>query len=162
MLGQVVRDPARLESSTSIAAGLGLLPVETTFAPEKATYQARARLVDGCPGWLAGIAGQSVVGYEIHLGQTSGSRPWLEIDSRNGVAVRAADGATAADGRIWGCYLHGLFANDVFRTAWLNSLGAQRTMIAPGADNERSLDRLADTVAGAIDMQCLDRIIQGS
>ena len=57
-----VRDPEQVESPVDEMAGLGLLPVETTFAASKATHQARARLLGG-PGWLGGLAGRSVEGY---------------------------------------------------------------------------------------------------
>ena len=36
-------------------------------------------------------------------------------------------GAVTADGRVQGCYLHGLFAADAFRTAWLAGLRSGRT-----------------------------------
>jgi adenosylcobyric acid synthase len=50
MLGRVIRDPEGVESPAGEVAGLGLLPVETTFAQEKATRQARGRVAGG-PGW---------------------------------------------------------------------------------------------------------------
>jgi adenosylcobyric acid synthase len=156
MLGRVIRDPEGVESSVAEVAGLGLLPVETTFLREKATYQARARVVDG-PGWLGAAAGQPADGYEIHMGRSHGARPWLEITRRNGEIVE--DGAVSADGRVWGCYLHGLFAGAGLRRAWLASLGQQPVEVRPAGD---SLDRLADVVEGALDMRRLETIIRES
>src|SRR5690606_39728977 len=42
--------------------------------------------------------------------------------SNDGSAI--TDGMVSGDGRIFGTYLHGLFTNDHFRRAWLESLGA--------------------------------------
>ncbi len=44
MLGTALHDPEQVESRLETIPGLGLLPVETVFAGEKATYQARARI----------------------------------------------------------------------------------------------------------------------
>jgi adenosylcobyric acid synthase len=95
-----------------------------------------------------------VRGYEIHMGRTSGpdtARPLLTLDAR-------ADGAISADARIAGCYLHGLFASDEFRSAWLASLRADRTS-AIGYDKsvDDTLDRLADHLEAAL---AIDRILE--
>ena len=154
MLGRVIRDPCHVESADGEAAGLGLLPVETTFEPTKVTEQVRARVLGG-PGWLTAIAGQEVAGYEIHMGRTTGGRPWLE-NSRLG--------ATGDDGRVWGCYLHGLFANTVLRRAWLASLsgGDRMTEGHRPVTLSSALDRLADAVEAALDMHRLEAILEAS
>jgi len=111
------------------------------------------------PGWLAPLAGQLVQGYEIHMGRTlpsSGSdgRPWLKIVRRSGQPVSLADGATSADGRVWGCYLHGLFENAALRRAWLAGLGWIEARHASAA-RPAAFDRLADQVEAALDMRRL-------
>ena len=169
MLGRVIRDPSHVESTDREAQGLGLLPVETTFETAKVTVQARARVLGG-PGWLTTIADQELEGYEIHMGRTTGSRPWLEILRRNGEAVALPDGATGDDGRVWGCYLHGLFASTAFRRAWLASLLGDRETGTQG-DKETedgqvsvslssALDRLADAVEAALDVRRLEAILR--
>jgi adenosylcobyric acid synthase len=158
MLGRVICDPDGVESSVAEVVGLGLLPVETTFVREKATYQARARVAGG-PGWLGAAAGQPADGYEIHMGRTSGGSPWLEITHRNGDAVAVGDGAAGADGRVWGCYVHGFFANAGLRRAWLESLGRRPAEATPASN---SLDRLADSVEAALDVERLETIIRES
>ena len=58
------------------------------------------------------------------------------------------DGATAPDGRIAGCYLHGLFAADGFRRAYLRALGATGDAgLNFDASVDAVLDRLADHLA---------------
>jgi len=69
------------------------------------------------------------------------------------------------DGRVWGCYLHGLFANDGLRRAWLDSLRNDRPAASDngrGASLEESLDRLADAVEAALDMQRVEAILRES
>jgi adenosylcobyric acid synthase len=83
----------------------------------------------------------------------------LEILSRNSEQVRAADGSVSSDGKVWGCYLHGLFANDSFRYAWLKKLGWQGEFSAQSARFEESLEKLADVVENALNMNLLDEII---
>ncbi len=159
MLGQAIADPQRVESEQERMDGLGLLPIHTTFEAEKATHQATARLRPGGPGWLAGLAGQVLTGYEIHMGRTPSPAPWLEIVQRGGEAVQAADGAAAPDGRVWGCYLHGLFENDVFRRAWLGSLGWAGAAAAAADAPGDPFDRLADAVERALDLPKLEALL---
>jgi adenosylcobyric acid synthase len=162
MMGRVIRDPHGVESRAADVAGLGLLPIDTTFAEEKATFRVRARALGG-PGWLHGAAGQEVDGYEIHMGHSRGGRAWLEIAERNGQAVALTDGAVSDDGRVWGCYLHGLFANGALRRAWLNSLRPGAPMTAGhGTPRDESLDRLASAVEAALDVARLEAVIRES
>ncbi len=159
MLGEVLHDPQHVESKRDSAPGLGLLPVETIFAGEKATHQASARVQNG-PGWLKNLAGQRVGGYEIHMGRTESKSPWLEITQRSDQTVSVPDGSASADGVIWGCYMHGLFSNENLRRAWLKDLGWQEEQVG---DNENpfaaSLTRLADTLESSLDMDTLEKII---
>jgi adenosylcobyric acid synthase len=179
MLGRRITDPHGVESQSTEIAGLGLLPGETVFGKEKATHQVKARLRGG-PGWLDRLAGQSLDGYEIHMGQTDVHKPWLEIVERGGQPATGGDGAVSGDGRIWGSYLHGIFANDAFRRAWLDAVSLARAgRLADGHNGDRrdkalvgreqlpttaerfeqSLDRLADAVESALDMRRLEQII---
>jgi len=145
MLGQMVYDPQHVESEQESAAGLGLLPVQTTFGGDKSTHQVLARVIGG-EGWLQTLQGQSISGYEIHMGRTWGADHWLEIPARG-----VLDGGQ--QGAVWGCYLHGVFANHNLRRAWLGSLGWG------GAGNQFDLtaafDRLADAVETALDLEGL-------
>jgi adenosylcobyric acid synthase len=167
MLGSTIRDPERVESTVAEAPGLGLLPIETIFSGTKETHQARACVTDDrhCPG----SRGMSLTGYEIHHGDTRGGTSWLTIRARCDVPVEIAEGAVSDDARIWGCYLHGLFANDGFRRNWLNSLqenGGRRghpNSPTPTAERlEAALDRLADAVEASVDMPLLEQIVFSS
>ncbi|MCP4327844.1 MAG: cobyric acid synthase [Alphaproteobacteria bacterium] len=131
MLGRTIHDPEGIEGPAGSVAGLGLLDVETTLIGDKALVE------------VSGVhrpSGRTVTGYEMHLGRTQGpdtARPMLDLDGRQ-------EGALSADGRIAGCYLHGLFAADDFRRAWLADLGAaSATEVDFEAEIEQTLDALA-------------------
>jgi len=164
MMGRVIRDPDHVEGAGTETGGLALLPTGSVFLRRKETHRAQARVLGG-PGWLSLLAGQCVEGYEIHAGHTTGSVAWLQIEQRDGKPATVPDGAVAGDGRVWGCYLHGLFANEQFRRAWLAGLTAGgrpaahhvRQRYAPTIESE--LDRLADTVAAALNMERLEQIV---
>jgi adenosylcobyric acid synthase len=162
MLGRSIQDPLGVESALPEVAGLALLPIDTLFEPIKATHQAEARVLGG-PGWLAALRGQALQGYEIHMGQTTSQQPWLEISRRSGTPMALADGATEATGQIWGCYLHGLFANEALRRAWLASLGWRGSAGPADAslNVQTMLDNFAAHVEAHIDMERLQAIIWG-
>jgi len=161
MLGELISDPQHIESEKDDTPGLGLLPIQTHFAGKKATYQAHAQ-INFLHGWLAKLNGLSLEGYEIHMGLTQGNNPWLEILTRNGEAAHAPDGAISPDGRIWGCYLHGLFDNQPLRHAWLHSLGWDGAPVGESLAVDlfpQAMDRLADAVEEALDMRQLETIV---
>jgi adenosylcobyric acid synthase len=141
---------------------LALLPVETVFEASKATYQAEARVLGG-PGWLAALQGDTIQGYEIHMGRTASQQPWLEISRRNGTRLAVADGTVAAAGNVWGCYLHGLFANESLRRAWLTSLGwrGDPEQASAALHVQAVLDTVASHVEASLDMRRLESIIWG-
>jgi adenosylcobyric acid synthase len=136
---------------------LGLLPITTTFVRKKATYQVHAKILN-----FASLTNEIIQGYEIHMGETTSTTQWLEILSRNGEQVKVLDGSVSLNGKIWGCYLHGLFANDSFRQAWLTRLGWQGEVVSQAARFEDSLEKLADAVESALNMDLLGKIIWGS
>ena len=120
MLGHEVADEKGIEGSPGRSEGLGLLDVTTTLTDHKT---------------LTAFDG----GYEMHVGQTEGpdcSRPMLR------------GGAVSTDGRVMGCYVHGLFAKDDFRRDFLRQL-------RPSFDSDLAygprVEAALDTVAGAIE-----------
>jgi adenosylcobyric acid synthase len=163
MLGLTIADPQGVESrATEPGAGLGLLPLRTTFATVKETHQVKATALRGFPG-DAGTA--TVNGYEIHMGHTelaeTGVCPLLHVTVRSGQPVDTHDGAIEVSGRIWGTYLHGLFDNTTFRHAWLRSLGwsPQGEAIDVQAVRQAAYDRLAAAVRAGLDMDWIRETI---
>ena len=144
MLGRSIADPLGIEGPRRTVAGLGLLDVETVFGGDKTL-----KVVSGTFG------GAEFTGYEIHLGATSGpdtARPMVRMSDGR------ADGATSADGRVSGCYIHGLFGAGAARRAWLAGLGAAPSGLDYEATIERTLDELAEHLARHIDIEALLKI----
>lgn len=143
MLGREISDPKGIEGSPARVRGLGLLDVNTVMGKHKrltlteATYAA---------------TGDKVSGYEIHIGDTNGpdrNNAWLHVDGRS-------EGAASPDGRIKGCYLHGLFASDAFRAAYLADIGKPVSPLDYESGVERTLDALADHLERCVD---IDRLL---
>lgn len=130
MLGLEVADPEGIEGPSGIMPGLGLLNVRTTMSHKKeltrviATHQKTRK---------------ELTGYEIHIGQTEGQdcqRPLFYING-------AREGAQSKDGRVMGSYLHGLFANDIFRSAYLKSMDISASSFNYEAEIDNTLEDLA-------------------
>jgi len=140
MLGRCIADPAGIEGIAGEAQGLGLLEVDTVLTAEKTLQQ------------VTGVELRSqaaVAGYEMHVGRTDGpgaARPMLRLGTR-------VDGAVSADGRVMGCHVHGIFASDGFRRAFLERLGGKAdAALAYEARVESALDALADHCEAHLDV----------
>jgi adenosylcobyric acid synthase len=140
MLGRTVADPDGIEGAPGETPGLGLLDVETVIGGTKSLAPV------ACTEARSGAAGH---GYEMHMGRTSGpdtARPFVAF------AGGAPDGATSADGRIMGTYVHGLFAADAFRHAVLRRIAPRYPAVFRWEERiDLALDRLADHMEAHID-----------
>jgi adenosylcobyric acid synthase len=144
MLGRAIHDPRGIEGQAGSAPGLGLLDVETRLTEEKRLEPATGETADGL----------SFSGYEMHMGVTEGPdcrRPFARL------AGGAAEGAVSADGRVIGTYVHGLFADDRQRSAWLQRIAAGGAAIAYDALIEATLDKLAAHLAANV---AIDRLLK--
>jgi adenosylcobyric acid synthase len=143
MLGRKIVDPVGIEGPPGTCEGLGLLELATEIGEEKRLIETRGREL---------VTGEEVQGYEMHMGRTTGAAlasPMLDLGGRS-------DGAVSADGRIMGCYLHGLFAADRFRHAFLARLRVRSaSSVAYEAQIEATLDALAGHLERSIDVERL-------
>lgn len=143
MLGRSISDPDGLEGPPGAVPGLGLLEVDTVLAGRKILVETDATSRDGL----------AITGYEMHVGRTTGPGCRTAMvhlpDGRR-------DGAVSDDGRISGCYLHGLFASDAFRSAFLETLEAPTSPLRYEAEVDAVLDALADHLEAHVDC---DRIL---
>lgn len=149
MLGRSVADPLGIEGPPGEAPGLGLLDVNTVLTDAKAL-----NLVEG----VSVADGAPFRGYEMHMGETNGpdrARPVLRL--RDG----RLDGAASRDGRVAGVYVHGLFAQDAQRRAFVRRLGAEPGGFDYEARIEATLDALGEHLATHLDLDRLLAIARG-
>jgi adenosylcobyric acid synthase len=167
MLGLEVTDGegVELEGGGTIN-GLGLLPFNTVFLPEKQRKQISGR--------AEAFGGFPVEGYEIHMGRTLPAR-----GAANGSANGSSDGAANGSPRnpedflvveqnnVYGTYLHGVFDTAESRTALFAYLCKQKG-IPPLAEHvfdlkkykEEQFDILANAVRENLDMPFIYRILE--
>jgi len=144
LLGRRIADPEGIEGEPGETAGLGLLDVETILGGDKTLLAVKGHsAADGAP----------FQGYEMHVGHTWGpdcARPLHKLDDGRG------EGARSENGLIAGTYVHGLFADDDQRRAWLKSLAGVDSGLAYEGQVERVLDNLAVHLESCLD---LDRLL---
>lgn len=142
MLGRTIADPHGIEGPPSAETGLGLLAVDTMMSREKTLRRLSARTDDDV----------IITGYEIHMGRTEGpdtAHPFLRLDG-------VAEGARSPDGRVAGCYVHGLFSSDDFRTRFLAELSSHRTGgLRYETRIEETLNALADHLEQHADIDAI-------
>ena len=152
MLATTIHDT--VESGRGTVPGLGLLPVEVTFAARKTLARS----------WGTAFGSVPVQGYEIHHGYESARPNGLSpLICRSG---GEAEGAIA--GNVYGTHWHGAFESDEFRRAFLTDAarkaGRRGFVVAPGtsfaAQRERMLDLLGDLVEEHLDTGALWRLIE--
>ncbi|MCV0384271.1 MAG: cobyric acid synthase [Erythrobacter sp.] len=149
LMGTWIEDPEGVDGHSGGAAGLGLLDMVTEMAGRKIVRHVRGTTT---------MHGDRIEGYEIHTGRSRGAaleKPFAVLEDGT------PDGAFAAGGRMLGTYLHGVFANDGFRTRWLCDLRSGRAGTLDYEEGvERALDELADGVAAVLDVDALFALAQ--
>ena len=141
MLGRTLSDPDGVEGPPEQVDGLCLLDVDTILTGDKVLAPVSGRLVGG-EGRFEG--------YEMHVGRTTGAvRPMLLMDSG------APDGAVSADGRIMGCYVHGLFNQGSARRAFLSGMGAASDGLDQSVRVHAALDEIANALESAFDIEAI-------
>jgi adenosylcobyric acid synthase len=145
LLGERIEDG--VESRRGAVDGLALLPVTTTFAPDKVLRRPSGRC-----DWL----GTEVGGYEIRHGRVTRHGGEALIDRDEGCRV----------GEVIGLSWHGALEHDAFRRALLAHVAAARgRRFVPGivpfaAVREAHLDTLGDLIADHVDTARLAELIE--
>ena len=148
MMGRTITDPVESGRPEPVD-GLGWLPVDTVFEPDKITRQRRGRAL-----------GRRVSGYQIHHGRTTAREPWIKLDDSYGIH---GDGSTS--GALMGTTLHGLFEEDGFRSAFLDAVARRRGRhweafgVSFTAARESQIDRLADMLEAHLDMPAVEALL---
>ena len=148
ILGKSITDPDGIEGPPATMPGLGWLDVDTTLSAEKSLIEASG---------FECQSGLPIQVYEMHIGRTEGpalARPFLDLGGR-------PDGAISYDGNIIGCYVHGLFASDDFRHAFLDRLRKRdHSGLRYEQQIEETLDQLAHHLLSHLDIDRLLRIAE--
>ena len=153
MLGRRLSDPEGVEGGGSLE-GLGLLPCETVFAGVKTRTRRRAVCAEGP------FPGVRLEGYEIHMGRThSAAAPFCRMEDGT------EDGA--AEGSVFGTYLHGLFDSGDLVNRLAVWLAGRKGIRIPEQKTEnraayrnRQYDLLADTVRSSLDMETIKQAME--
>jgi len=147
MLGREIIDTDGIEGPPLSVPGLGHLNVQTHMQPSKRTATVSAEYLRN---------GIILQGYEIHMGKTTGpdqEEGWLAIGSRR-------EGAQSTDGKIRGCYIHGLFSSDKFRETFMSELGHESSAYTYSTTINNTLDQLAKHLEAHIDLDLILRLAQ--
>ena len=147
LFGKKISDAMGIERCEKEIDGLGFLDVETILTSKKTLTSVRGKDT---------MFDADISGYEIHIGKTSGfdcNRPIIRLEEDGKVKF---DGASSHDGRIMGSYIHGIFASNSFRSAFLNNLGLKKEKsIDFNWEVESTLDKLADHLEKYINVKSL-------
>ena len=118
MLGRSIADPHGIEGPPSKVDGLGLLDVETVLEGDKVLVEVT--------GETAAAACRSRATKCM-----SGARPAADRSRCCSSPTATVDGAVSADGRVAGCYIHGLLADDRQRAALAGAHRRRRPRASP-------------------------------
>ena len=144
MLGRTIKDPENTSSPSVQVEGLSWLDIETSI---KACDDVRA---------ISSMSemGFQINGYALLLGDVIGQDTKRPMFSLDGVPV----GATSSCGRVYGCSVHGLFANDAYRSHFLSSFTGGSSSFKYTASVDSLLDELASHVGKYLDIPALAQI----
>ena len=164
MLGERLSDPDGAEEGGELR-GMGLLPTQTIFRPQKTRTQA-VGLTGDLPGFFSCLSSLSLTGYEIHMGKTSYTAPVSPFCTLSPLGEEPKeDGAVV--GNVCGTYLHGLFDEGAAHTL-ARALAAKKGITVEEDGPQRSLaafkeeqyNLLADGVRQNLDMDAIYRILE--
>jgi adenosylcobyric acid synthase len=169
MLGGTISDPDGIEGPPRTVRGLGLLDVDTVMTGDKTLREVSGVLLGtyvrggaegagggtGAPGASGSMRVVPFAGYEMHIGSTTGpgaGRPFLRFTDGS------TDGAVSADGRVAGCYVHGLFGVTAARAALVSAIGATPSHDDHAARVDAALDEIASVLESCLDIDALAAI----
>lgn len=163
MLGLEVHDPHSVESTApDPLPALGLLPLITVMGQDKILRRTQA---------LHCGAGEQVRGYEIHHGHTSTAagqeelvRPCLLDAQGQAIGWERLPAPNEKTNPVWGTYLHGIFDEDGFRRAFVDTLRSRKNLPPLGRLTaytlEPALDRLAQCLREHLDMERIFQVLR--
>ena len=165
MLGETLSDPEAVEEGGTMR-GLGLLPMDTVFRPEKTRtrVEGTVRTPDGAFSFLSGLP---VEGYEIHMGRSV----WREKDRALTDLTDTLSGRKKTDGGACGpaagTYVHGFFDRTETAQALVRELAHRKGVTLEAGEmtdyrtyRQQQYDLLADGMRAHLDMERIYRILE--
>ena len=151
MLGEKIIDKNHVENDNiEEINGLGLLKMTTTFCEEKKTEQVKGT-IKNVVGLLSTLNGLEYVGYEIHMGKSSG-----EIND-----------IISCHDNIYGTYIHGIFDNSEIGKIIIKTIAEKKHLNIDDINKfdyqkykEEQYDILASAVRKALDMDKIYQILE--
>lgn len=165
MLGNVIDDSCGAETG-EVVAGMGLLPVTTTFSKNK--HRTRVQGITCIQSGMWEMLGQKkCTGYEIHMGESTisedGANPFARIFNTVD-KTEYMDGCVR--GNTAGTYMHGIFDGQEFCDSFINMLCARHGITSKSGVRisfdeykQREYDKLADVIRENMDMKYIYEII---
>ena len=159
MLCSSISDPDGVEAG-GLMRGIGLLEADTVFLGEKERTRVSGRM-ENAQGMFRDLNGACFIGYEIHMGRTSGQTDLARLEEGG---KTKSDGM--AKGNVWGSYVHGIFDQGQFAQAFVSCLlRAKGLDPAQGVEDwedykQRQYDLLADGVRQSMDMEKIYAIME--
>lgn len=150
MLGERLEDPEGLAGDRGTEAGLGLLPLVTTFHRDKIVQQVTAE-----------CAGRTWRAYEIHMGRTRPTRPCEPLQTVTDKDGPRPEGVRC--GNVWGTYLHGWFEAPEVRRRVAAAAGLAGHHAEPPLWGEKRLEvyaQMADHLAAHVDLDPVRRYLE--
>lgn len=170
ILGRKIYDPCCVESNQKEVDGLGLLNIETVFEKTKVTCRVEAELNSLAFSFQPLVfSHKPLKGYEIHMGVSEGDIGLFKIKRLSPQPSASSlkpifDGSM--NGNCWGTYLHGIFENDEFRRAVINTARKNKNLepidftVRYSEIKERAIDNLAKIVGESLDMDFVKRLVK--
>lgn len=160
MLGEQIEDVYGMEGKQESLKGMGLLPVVTYFEPEKTRTRVEGH-TSNLEGFLKGLSGKKISGYEIHMGRSVLQDKAHSFTNLTG----KQDGCYA--GNIMGTYLHGLLDEEEFRSAFIRLVCEKKGIpynhvqtLSFKEYKEQQYNKLADNLRESLNMKEIYRILE--
>lgn len=158
ILGETITDETGAEGGGTMR-GMGLLPIDTYFEPEKTRTRVEGTVADDLTGCFSKLSGKKVSGYEIHMGKS--------IPRKAGYATLLSDEKQDGfvQGNVFGTYLHGLFDEEEMRQALIDILCEQKGIERNASRKsykeykEEQYNHLANLIRENLDMKKIYEII---
>lgn len=163
MLGKTIVDADGVEATAdsvddmgaaACIRGMGLLPMNTYFETEKVRTRTEGKCGD-LTGIFKKLSGKKVSGYEIHMGRTE----WTGRGTYGLLDLKGKKDGGCLD-NVLGTYLHGIFDEEEFRTAFVQLLCERKGIsyhsgeeVSYAEYQEKQFDKLASVLRESIDMK---------